>query len=223
GKSELLRTLVTGLALRLPPSELSLLLLDYKGGSSLGECAALPHTTGLVTDLDPHLAERVLVSLRAELHRREAVLARVGARDVRDHAGPDLPRLLVVIDEFRVLAEELPDFLGGLVRLAAVGRSLGVHLVLATQRPAGVVSADLRANVNLRIALRVRDAADSLDVLEVPDAAGLPEGRPGQALLRTGAGPPRRIQVARAAAARPRSQNEPWHVEEVDDAWQGWR
>ncbi|GAA1169952.1 hypothetical protein GCM10009584_08530 [Ornithinimicrobium humiphilum] len=222
GKSELLRTLVTGLALRLPPSELSLLLLDYKGGSSLGECAALPHTTGLVTDLDPHLAERVLVSLRAELHRREAVLARVGARDVRDHAGPDLPRLLVVIDEFRVLAEELPDFLGGLVRLAAVGRSLGVHLVLATQRPAGVVSADLRANVNLRIALRVRDTADSLDVVEVPDAAALPEHSPGLALLRTGSGAPRQVRVARVGPGAPPTRAE-WEVDEVDGVWSGWR
>ena len=228
GKSELLRTLVTALALRNRPSRLSLLLVDYKGGSSLGECAELPHTSGLVTDLDPHLAERVLVSLAAELRRREAVLAAAGARDVREHRGEDLPRLVVIIDEFRVLAEELPDFLGGLVRLAAVGRSLGVHLVLATQRPAGVVSADLRANVNLRIALRVRDRADSLDVLEVPDAAELPEGRPGLALMRTGANPPRRVQVApvgpgsvRSATARARTAADV-HVEQVADAWEGW-
>ncbi|GGK64309.1 FtsK/SpoIIIE domain-containing protein [Ornithinimicrobium pekingense] len=222
GKSELLRTLVTGLALRNPPSALALLLVDYKGGSSLGECASLPHCTGLVTDLDPHLAERVLVSLRAELQRRESVLARAGVRDVGDHVGADLPRLLVVVDEFRVLTEELPEFLTGLVRLAAVGRSLGVHLVLATQRPAGVVSADLRANVNLRIALRVRDASDSLDVLEAPDAAGIPEGVPGRALLRTGSAPPRGVHVAPAAPAAVSEPDESWHVEEVDGVWGGW-
>ncbi|AXH94811.1 FtsK/SpoIIIE domain-containing protein [Ornithinimicrobium avium] len=222
GKSELLRTLVTALALRNRPSRLSLLLVDYKGGSSLAECAALPHCCGLVTDLDPHLAQRVLVSLTAELRRRETVLAAAGARDVREH--PDLPRLVVVIDEFRVLAEELPEFLDGLVHLAAVGRSLGVHLVLATQRPAGVVSADLRANVNLRIALRVRDRADSLDVLEVPDAAELPEGRPGLALLRTGAAPPRRVQVVPAAPppAPGRAPASGEVAEAVPGAWSGW-
>ncbi len=227
GKSELLRALVTALALRNRPSALSLLLVDYKGGSSLGECAALPHSSGLVTDLDPHLAERVLRSLAGELRRREALLAAAGARDVREHGGDGLPRLVVVIDEFRVLAEELPDFLGGLVRLAAVGRSLGVHLVLATQRPAGVVSADLRANVNLRIALRVRDRADSLDVLEVPAAAELPEGRPGLALMRTGAGAPRPVQVAPvgppsgAAATGHAAGAGPPRVEEVPGVWEG--
>lgn len=223
GKSELLRTLVTALALRNAPDRLALLLVDYKGGSSLGECAGMPHTAGLVTDLDPHLGERVLTSLRAELRRREARLAEAGVRDVRDYRGRDVPRLVVVVDEFRVLAEELPEFLDGLVRVATVGRSLGVHLVLATQRPAGVVSADLRANVNLRIALRVRDAADSLDVLEVPDAAHLPEGRPGVALVRTGATPVRLLQVAPAAPGTEPVPEDPWDLEEAEDVWDGWR
>ena len=207
GKSELLRTLVTGLALRCSPAELALLLVDYKGGSSLGECAQLPHVTGLVTDLDPHLAERVLVSLQAELSRRESVLQSAGARDLREYSGDDLPRLVVVVDEFRVLAEEVPEVLARLVRLAVVGRSLGVHLVLATQRPAGVVSADLRANVNLRIALRVRDVADSHDVLDCGDAAALPEGRPGLALVRTGPDAPRQLQVARVTRPGTPSQD----------------
>lgn len=227
GKSELLRSLVTGLALLNPPSRVNLLLIDYKGGSTLGACARLPHSTGLVTDLDPHLAERVLVSLRAELTRREQVLARAGVRDVRDYEGAELPRLVVVIDEFRVLAEELPDFLSGMVRVAAVGRSLGLHVVLATQRPAGIVTPDLRANVNLRVALRVRDAADSQDVLETAEAAMLPEGDPGLALLRTGASPSRRFRVAlvgpsTASAASSTSSGE-WTVKEVAGVWEGWR
>ena len=216
GKSELLRTLVLGLAVRSSPADLALLLVDFKGGSSLGDCAELPHVTGLVTDLDPHLAQRVLRSLQAELGRRERVLAQAGVQDARDC--PDLPRLVVVIDEFRVLAEEVPEVMAGLVRVAAVGRSLGVHLVLATQRPAGVVSPDLRANVNLRIALRLRDAADSLDVIESPDAAQLPEGRPGLALLRTGAAAPKTIQVARATAPG-RPDGAAWAIEEFPDAW----
>ena len=200
GKSELLRTLVTGLALVNRPDELVMVLVDYKGGSAFGDCAALPHSVGLVTDLDPHLADRALTSLRAELTRRERVLAEAGARDLgelRELEGvPSLARLVIVIDEFRALAEELPAFVEGLVRIAALGRSLGIHLVLATQRPSGIVSADVRANLNLRIALRLRDAADSLDVLDTPDAARLPEGVPGRALLRTGDAPARVLQVA---------------------------
>lgn len=232
GKSELLRTLVAGLALTCPPSRLGVLLLDYKGGSSLGQLARLPHAVGLVTDLDPYLARRVLVSLQAELRRRERVLAEAGQREVVGADGP-VPRLLVVVDEFRVLAEEMPDFLGGLVRVATVGRSLGVHLVLATQRPAGAVTPDLRANVNLRVALRVRDVPDSLDVLEVPDAAHLPEDRPGAALMRTGSGPPRAFQAVRVGPPRradhaagpgtllPASTGPV--VREVPDVWAGWR
>lgn len=216
GKSELLRTLITGLALQSSPADLALLLVDFKGGSSLGDCARLPHVTGLVTDLDPHLAARVLTSLQAELTRREATLADAGAKDARDL--PGLPRLVVVIDEFRVLAEEVPEVMSGLVRLAAVGRSLGVHLVLATQRPAGVVSADLRANVNLRIALRVRDSADSQDVIETPAASLLPQGRPGLALWRTGAEAPQALQVARAGPPLAGAAGA-WEVRVTGDVW----
>nr|WP_281496865.1 FtsK/SpoIIIE domain-containing protein [Ornithinimicrobium sp. F0845] len=200
GKSELLRTLVTSLALGNRPDELVMVLVDYKGGSAFAEAAALPHVVGLITDLDPHLADRALTSLTAELKRRERVLADAGVPDLPAHQGltgrAPLPRLVIVIDEFRALAEELPGFLDGLVRIAALGRSLGVHLVLATQRPGGVVSADVRANVNLRIALRVRDGSDSYDVIDSPAAADLPEGLPGRALIRTGASPPREVQVA---------------------------
>ncbi len=202
GKSELLRTLVTSLALANRPDELVFVLVDYKGGSAFAEAAQLPHTVGLITDLDPHLADRALTSLGAELKRRERLLGAVAARDLAEYqarGGPPLARLVLVIDEFRALAEELPTFLDGLVRIAALGRSLGVHLVLATQRPGGIVSADVRANVNLRIALRVRDAADSHDVIDSAAAASLPERLPGRALVRTGARPPRPVQVARVS------------------------
>ncbi|ANS80562.1 Cell division protein FtsK [Serinicoccus hydrothermalis] len=216
GKSELLRSLVVALALRNSPADLALLLVDFKGGSSLGDCASLPHVTGMVTDLDPHLAGRVLASLRAELTRREGVVAAAGAKDAAQV--PGLPRLVVVIDEFRVLAEEVPEVMSGLIRLAAVGRSLGVHLVLATQRPAGVVGPDLRANVNLRIALRLRDSSDSHDVIETGQAALLPEGRPGLALWRTGAEPPHAVQVARVGPPRRRSLAG-WDVQALPDIW----
>ena len=207
GKSELLRTLVTGLALGNRPDELVFVLVDYKGGAAFAECAQLPHCVGLVTDLDQHLADRALTSLGAELKRRERLLADAAARDLSAYQAlpgmATLPRLVLVIDEYRALAQELPAFVDGLVRIAALGRSLGLHLVLATQRPTGIVSADVRANMNLRIALRLRDASDSYDVLEAPDAAALPEGLPGRALLRTGADAPRTVQVARVADASP--------------------
>jgi DNA segregation ATPase FtsK/SpoIIIE, S-DNA-T family len=110
---------------------------------------------------------------------------------------------VIVVDEFRVLAEELPDLLSGLVRVAVVGRSLGVHLVLATQRPAGVVTAEIRANVNLRIALRVRDRMDSEDVVEAPDAALLSPDRPGRGVFRIAGGPLVEFQAALATGRAP--------------------
>ncbi|GAA4109522.1 hypothetical protein GCM10022415_02730 [Knoellia locipacati] len=199
GKSELLRTLVASLALECSPEDVSFVLVDYKGGSAFGDCARLPHTVGLVTNLDDGLARRALVSLGAEIDRRESLLATSGARDFDDHRrrGGALPRLVLVIDEFRMLAEELPDFVDGMVSLAAVGRSLGLHLVLATQRPAGAVTADISANVNLRIAMRVRDVADSTDVIGAPEAARISPDRPGRGFARGGDGDLVEFQAAR--------------------------
>ena len=145
GKSELLQTLIAALALEHPPDRLTFLLVDYKGGAAFKECVGLPHTVGFVTDLDAHLTQRALISLNAELKRREHVLAR------RGREGPDRPgarasgatrrrSLVIVIDEFATLAKEVPEFVEGVVDVAQRGRSLGVHLVLATQRPGGVVS-----------------------------------------------------------------------------------
>jgi len=209
GKSELLTTLVLGLALSRPPERLAVLLVDFKGGTGLPVVADLPHVVGHLSDLDAVGARRALRGLTAELRRREGLLAAVGARDLAelDPDSPDTPaRLVVVIDEFRALVDDLPELVPGLGRLAAQGRSLGVHLLLATQRPAGAVHADLRANVTLRIALRVADGVDSSDVVDVPDAARIPAGRPGLAVLRGAGGSPRAVQVARAA---PRSTTPP--------------
>ncbi|KQY24569.1 hypothetical protein ASD16_03315 [Cellulomonas sp. Root485] len=204
GKSELLTTVVLALALTHPPDRLAILLVDFKGGTGLGPVAGLPHVLEHVTDLDAAHARRVLASLRAELRRREAILAAAGARDLLelDPADPTTPpRLLVVVDELRALTEDVTDASAALTRIAAQGRALGVHLVLATQRPAGAVGADLRANVALRIALRVTDPADSTDVLDAPDAARLDPATPGRAWVRRGTRPLEPVQVARAVAA----------------------
>ena len=192
GKSELLQTLIASLAVGNRPDEFNFVLVDYKGGAAFKDCNHLPHTVGMVTDLDGHLTTRALESLGAELRRREHQLADADAKDIEDYlAGRQpgdepMPRLLIVIDEFAALAAELPDFVTGLVDVARRGRSLGVHLILATQRPAGVVSAEIKSNTNLRIALRVTDAGDSDDVIESSAAAQIPKVFPGRAYARLG-------------------------------------
>src|SRR5262245_54294277 len=206
GKSELLRTLVAGLAASIDPDHLTFVLVDFKGGSAFDECARLPHTVGMVTDLDQHLAERALRCLEAELRHRERVLRDAGAVDLPDYLRKGLPealpRLLVIIDEFATLKAELPEFIDALVGVAQRGRSLGVHLLLATQRPQGAISDNIRANTNLRIALRVQERTDSTDVIDVPDAAGIPRTAPGRAYVRLGPGEVVAIQTALSTGSR---------------------
>ncbi|MCZ2806532.1 FtsK/SpoIIIE domain-containing protein [Modestobacter sp. VKM Ac-2983] len=200
GKSELLQTLVASLAQHHPPDRCSFLLIDYKGGAAFGEAATLPHTVGMLTDLDTQSTARALRSLSAELTRRERLLAEHGVRDLAALPAPvAASRLVIVVDEFATLAEELPGFVTGLVGIAQRGRSLGVHLVLATQRPAGVVSPEIRANCSLRICLRTTDEGDARDVLGSTLPAHLPPDRPGRAYLRTGNGPAVLLQVARVS------------------------
>ncbi|SNX63188.1 S-DNA-T family DNA segregation ATPase FtsK/SpoIIIE [Streptomyces sp. TLI_55] len=211
GKSELLQTIIASLAVANRPDALNYVLIDYKGGSAFMDCARLPHTVGMVSDLDAHLTERALASLAAELHRREKILFDAAAKDIEDYNDtrklrPELepmPRLVLVIDEFASLVAELPDFIAGLVDIARRGRSLGVHLVLATQRPAGVVSADIRANTNLRIALRVTDAAESMDVIDAPDSGAIAKSTPGRMYVRSGAQSLVGVQSARIGGRRP--------------------
>lgn len=212
GKSELLQTLVVSLAVANRPDALNFVLIDYKGGAAFQGCAPLPHTVGMVTDLDEFEVERALASLRAELQRRKTILAQAGKSDIHQYwdalpalprADP-LPRLIIVVDEFAVMAEQVPDQLKSLVNIGMQGRSLGIHLVLATQRPSGVVTADLRANINLRIALRVASPEDSRDVIETVDAARIPaENSAGRAYAWLGGGRPAAFQAALVTVRRP--------------------
>lgn len=220
GKSELLTTWLLTLAAGNSPEHLGMVLVDFKGGAAFGPLAALPHCHAVLTDLDPSLTRRALGSLGALLRERERRLAEAGCRDIAefDAVRPgEMGRLLVVIDEFRALADDHPDVLDRILRLGAQGRSLGIHLVLATQRPAGAVSAELRANMPLRIALRLAEPADSQDILGSSAAAALPR-TPGRAIL----GPSTEFQVAwsgtrsdvearvRALAARARPHPPLW-------------
>lgn len=203
GKSELLRTLVAALAVQVSPDDVNFVLIDYKGGGAFDACAQLPHTVAVVTDLDEHLGARALRCLKAELHHREVRLREAGVSDIRDFT-PDpanpLPRLLVVIDEFATVAAELPDFMGSLVDIAQRGRSLGIHMILATQRPAGVIDQKIRANTNFRIALRVQSEADSQDVINCRDAAAIDHTLPGRAAMRLGGSPVSLFQTALVTA-----------------------
>ncbi len=194
GKSEFLQTLIASLAATNPPDMLNFVLVDFKGGSAFSLCARLPHTVGMVTNLDQQLTQRALASLDAELKRREAALATLAVPDVdrawlshpEQAAREGLARLVIVIDEFAELAMELPAFVSGLVRIARVGRSLGIHLVLATQRPAGVITPEIRANTSLRIALRVEDSQDSQEVIGCDNAASIDRTKPGRAFAKLG-------------------------------------
>ncbi|NOY55835.1 MAG: hypothetical protein GXP34_07595, partial [Actinobacteria bacterium] len=149
----------------------------------------LPHVVGALTDLDETSAHRALEALEAELRDREERLRAFGAEDLGTYRGdPPIPHLLVIIDEFAALAEQAPEALDGLIDIARRGRSLGMHLLLATQRPAGIISNRIRANTALRIALRVHDPADSEDVVGATDAARISRHTPGRGLLRLGPG-----------------------------------
>ncbi|QTG80630.1 FtsK/SpoIIIE domain-containing protein [Arthrobacter crystallopoietes] len=198
GKSELLRSLVLGLAHKHPPQKVHFLLVDFKGGAGLGLLADLPHSIGLLTDLSAENVNRALVWLRAEVQRRETELTGLGATDISECRPSVLPRLVVVIDEFRMLADEVPRAVPELMRIAALGRSLGVHLVMATQRPQGAITSDIRANVTTAIALRMQTALESSDVIDSSAAAAIDVGSPGRAFLRTGSGVPYEFQSASA-------------------------
>ncbi|KUM38393.1 FtsK/SpoIIIE domain-containing protein [Arthrobacter sp. EPSL27] len=204
GKSEFLRTLAAALAAAYPPSRVNVLFIDFKGGSGLAPLAGLPHCVGLLTDLEASELSRTLVSLAAEVRRREELLAAHRAADLTaydslDHGGPPLPHLVLVIDEFRLLVDESPAALAELMRIAAIGRSLGIHLVMATQRPQGAISADIRANVTSRIALRVQSDPESADVINSRLAAAIPVTVPGRAYLVRGSGAPEEFQTATVA------------------------
>jgi S-DNA-T family DNA segregation ATPase FtsK/SpoIIIE len=192
GKSEFLQAWVLGMAAEYSPDRVTFLFVDYKGGSAFADCVNLPHTVGLVTDLSPHLVRRALTSLRAELLYREHLLNRKKAKDLLElerRGDPESPPALVlVIDEFAALVNEVPEFVDGVVDIAQRGRSLGIHLIMATQRPAGVIKDNLRANTNLRVALRMADADDSVDVVGDKSASAFDPSIPGRAVAKTGPG-----------------------------------
>ena len=170
GKSELLQSIVAAMIHEYPPTRLTFLFVDYKGGAASVVFNSVPHTVGYVTNLDSSLSLRALTSLRAELNHRMRLMEGK-AKDLPEmlERFPDEapPSLVIVVDEFATLVKEVPDFVAGVVDIAQRGRSLGVHLILATQRPSGSVNDNILANTNLRISLRMLDASESKTVIGV--------------------------------------------------------
>ena len=231
GKSELLRTLVLGLALTHSPDRLNLVLVDFKGGATFTGLSPLPHVSALITNLadDLALVDRMHDALSGELVRRQEVLRAGGHASVRDHEQarasgahlPPLPSLLVVVDEFSELLSARPELVDVFVAIGRLGRSLGLHLLLASQRLEEGRLRGLESHLSYRIALRTFSAQESRAVLGVPDAHALPP-RPGLALLQAG-GELLRFEAAYvsgpALAPRPRVRHEreilPWTITET--------
>lgn len=182
GKSVLLQSWCSALALRNSPEALHFVLLDFKGGATFRTLHRLPHVVGFVSDLNLAHAKRALRGIEAELKRRETLLSRAGVGRLEDLTSPPA-RVIIVVDEFHALRFALPDYMEHLVRIASQGRSLGMHLILATQNPSGQVNGDMSANINLNVCLRVRDRLQSQEMVGSPAAADISPDEPGTAIV----------------------------------------
>ncbi len=205
GKSELLLTLITGLAIRFDPSVINFVLVDYKGGAAFDPFKTLPHVVDIVTNLQGTAGIRTFTALRAELNRRSKLIADTNVKHIVHYRQKGLhltrepfPFLFVIVDEFAEMVKENPDFKAQLDSITRLGRALGVSLILATQRPAGAVTDQMRANMKFRICLRVETPEDSRELLRRSDAAFLPPNIPGRAYLQVGNENVELMQVARA-------------------------
>lgn len=187
GKSEFIITYILSLAVNYHPNEVAFILIDYKGGGMAKSFEHLPHTAGIITNLDGAAIKRSLVSIESELKRRQAIFAeaskRVGVSNIDIYkyqklyregtVSEPLQHLFIISDEFAELKTQQPEFMTQLVSAARIGRSLGVHLILATQKPSGVVDDQIWSNSRFRVCLKVQERADSQDMLKRPDAAEL--------------------------------------------------
>ncbi|HEY4614979.1 MAG TPA: FtsK/SpoIIIE domain-containing protein [Citricoccus sp.] len=214
GKSELLLTVLSGLSAAYPPSEVSFVLMDFKGGSTFSPLSRLPHTMSVETNLVEAESLRTFDALTAELRRREELFLAHRCVDYvafrRAHPHQALPRLVVAIDELRVLVDDHPQAATVLARLAATGRSLGFHLLLATQRSQGAVGPDVRSNLGTVVCLRTATEQESWDLLGCADAHTIDAAAPGTGFIRHGGTPPRRFQAGRYAVPPGPPDLVPW-------------
>ncbi len=192
GKSEIVQTYILSLAVNFHPHEVGFLLIDYKGGGMAGLFKKLPHLLGTITNLDGSESMRALTSIKSELARRQRLFSENNVNHINAYhklyqAGEVLepiPHLFLISDEFAELKKEQPDFMKELVSAARIGRSLGIHLILATQKPSGVVDDQIWTNSRFKLALKVQNEADSKEMLKTGDAAYITQ--PGRAYLQVG-------------------------------------
>ncbi len=204
GKSEFLQTLILSLAIHYSPREVAFVLIDFKGGDMARPfmakpfSPALPHLSATIPNLSGNILYRALVSLHAEINSRQrlfnkaAAALRVDKLDINSYhkyyksgrLEVPLPHLVIIIDEFAQLKTQQSDFLTELVNIAQVGRSLGIHLILATQRPSGIVDPQIMSNSRFKVCLKVAEKQDSMELLSRPDAARIKN--PGRMYLQVG-------------------------------------
>ncbi len=192
GKSEILQSYILSMAVLFHPYEVGFVIIDFKGGGMVNQFKDLPHLVGAITNIDGREINRSLLSIKAELRKRQALFAEYGVNHVdayiklykKGEAKIPLPHLILIVDEFAELKMDQPEFMKELISAARIGRSLGIHLILATQKPSGVVDAQIWSNSKFKLCLKVQNKEDSNEVLKTPLAAEIKE--PGRAYLQVG-------------------------------------
>lgn len=192
GKSEIIQSYILSLGVNFHPHEVAFLLIDYKGGGMANLFKHMPHLLGTITNLDKAQSMRALASIKAELQKRQRLFSEHNVNHINQYqklhkqgkASEPMPHLFLISDEFAELKSEQPDFMKELVSTARIGRSLGIHLILATQKPSGVVDDQIWSNSKFKLALKVQNASDSNEILKTPDAAEIT--LPGRAYLQVG-------------------------------------
>lgn len=192
GKSEIIQSYIISLAVNFHPYEVAFLLIDYKGGGMANLFRNLPHLLGTITNLDGAQSMRALASIKAELQKRQRLFGEHDVNHINQYqklyklgeASEAMPHLFLISDEFAELKSEQPEFMKELVSTARIGRSLGIHLILATQKPSGVVDDQIWSNSKFKLALKVQNASDSNEILKTPDAAEIT--LPGRSYLQVG-------------------------------------
>lgn len=192
GKSEILQTYILSMATLFNPYEVSFVIIDFKGGGMVNQFKNLPHLLGAITNIDGKEINRSLKSIKAELQKRQRLFAEADVNHIDKYIKKyksgevkiPLPHLIVVVDEFAELKAEQPEFMKELISAARIGRSLGVHLILATQKPSGQVNEQIWSNSRFKLCLKVQSQEDSNEVLKSPLAAEIKE--PGRAYLQVG-------------------------------------
>lgn len=192
GKSEILQSYILSTATMFHPYEIGFVIIDFKGGGMVNQFRNLPHLIGAITNIDGNEVQRSLKSIKAELVKRQNLFAQAGVNHIDKYiqlykekkVTTALPHLVIIVDEFAELKAEQPEFMKELISAARIGRSLGVHLILATQKPSGVVDAQIWSNSKFKLCLKVQSKEDSNEVLKTPLAAEIKE--PGRAYLQVG-------------------------------------